>query len=206
MKPTLVGDHIKAAWAALTDEQKMAWNYWALGKPMTSAKGRYIGLYGYQAYFQRNSLLGSMDPALMLTTPPTNEAPPPRVRARAQVWKKKSQMFSTFTNGRGYAWIRILEPLPAAVNVIVRQTYSKKSPRSGRPARSRHVTYAAPGEGQDVNVYMPRGYYASTAGANKFSTIKGASSRRHKALPFARLIIINTENGKFTEGTVENPG
>lgn len=205
-KPTLIGDHLAAKWNSLTDEQRSCWLFWAMANPITSAKGHKLAMYGYEAYVQRNSLLAAMDPELALTDPPANATPPPPAQIRAVNWQKKSKVQNAFRAYNGQAYLQLVQPLPAGCNLMVKQTFQSISKSSGRPARSRHVTYAKQGEPPLINIVVPRGYYASTAGANKYASIKGRTARRKKQLPFARVIIIDLATGNTREQTVGNPG
>lgn len=205
MNPTELGDIIAAIWPTLTTEQRTCWNFWALQHPLTSSRGDRIALYGWQAFYAVNAALAVVDPALILNDPPTTTTPPTAPTVTAMIWTKRAKLANGTTLHGGVAWLELEEPIPTGTVVIVKQAYSTRSARSRRPPRNRHVTTLQETDAGPVNLQTPRGYFASTAGANKFASIKGATASRKRNLPLCRLQVINTDNGTTTTITVANP-
>lgn len=205
MTPTELGDIIAAIWPTLTAQQRTCWNFWGLQHPVTSSRGDRIALYGWQAFYAVNAALGVVDPALILHNPPTSATLPPVPNVTGMLWTKRAQLANGTTLRRGLAWLELGEPIPTATAVIIKQAYSIRSARSRRLPRNRHVTTLQETEAGPVNLQTPRGYFASTAGANKFASIKGATASRKRNLPLCRLQVINTNNGATITITVANP-
>jgi hypothetical protein len=75
---------------------------------------------------------------------------------------------------------------------------------SSRP-RVRHVTTIEAPATAPVPLNVPQGYYATTAGINRFATIRGVTARRRPDLPLGKLRVINTTNGVLRTQTIPNP-
>jgi hypothetical protein len=205
MTPTELGDIIAAAWQALTDDQRTCWNFWSLQHPITSSRGDRIALYGWQAFYAINAALAVVDPALILDNPPTTTTPPPPIKVTGTVWTKRAQLASGATLRTSLAWLDLANAIPTGTAVIVKQAYEIRSSRTRRLPRNRHVTTLQEADTGPVNLQTPRGYFATTAGANKFASIKGATASRKRNKPLARLQVINTSNGATITITVANP-
>lgn len=202
---TLLESIIADAWDALTDEQRTLWNFWTLDHPHTTATGKKLGLYGWQGYYQRNAWLAIADVSLLLSSPPTDDQPPLIVNVTAAVAKKKSQLSDGTTVNAGFAWLQLQSQLPSTTALIVIQGNRTVSPTSRRPPRARHVTVVLPNESGPVNLQVARGWYALTAGVNRYSSIKGYNARRLRRHPLAKLVWVNTDNGATTFAVVPNP-
>lgn len=205
MTPTELGNIIAVAWAALTDEQRTCWNFWSLQHPITSSRGDRIALYGWQAFYAVNAALAVVDPTLILNDPPATSTPPPPIQVSGALWTKRARLASGSTLRTSLAWLDLATPIPPGTAVIVKQAYAIRSARSRRLPRNRHVTTLQETDAGPVNLQTPRGYFASTAGANKFASIKGATASRKRNKPLCRLQILNTDNGATTTITVANP-
>jgi hypothetical protein len=84
------------------------------------------------------------------------------------------------------------------------------SQRLDPPAKSkkpavRHVTTWQEGDAEEISLDEPTGYYATTAGENRFARIKGLTARRRPDLPLGRVKFINRDNGKIIYATIPNP-
>ena len=74
-----------------------------------------------------------------------------------------------------------------------------------RAPRVRHVTVIAAGGSGEFSLTEPSGYFATTAGANRFATIKGQTARRRPDLPLGKIRVINTSNGVMRKRSIPNP-
>jgi hypothetical protein len=205
MTPTELGDIITPAWDALTDDQKMAWNYWSMAHPTTVETGDTLGLYGRQGHYALNAALAVIDATALLDDPPPSTTPPTTVRLTPQVWNKKSQLANSATLRRGVAWIEINGAIPNDTALIVKQAHGKRNAKTRRRPRNRHVTIAKAGETGQINLEVPRGYYASTNGANQFASVRGRTAARRLDLPLVRLFWVNTQTGAIIHTTLMNP-
>jgi len=77
--------------------------------------------------------------------------------------------------------------------------------RPNRTPRVRHVTTIQPDAAGPVPLDQPTGYFATTAGVNKFARIKGLTARRRPDLPLGILRVISTTNGRIHRQTIPNP-
>lgn len=205
MPPTLLDQRIAGAWGALTDEQRLCWNFYTLANPVTTSKGYRWSLYGYPGFYSVNAWLAVLGSSFILDDPPTSKAPPSTYRVTAMATRKRVQLFGASSQPRGYAWLDLLGPLDADTALIVRQGDRSKSPSSGRPARKRHVTTLLPGETGPINLQAPRGFFAETAGITKYASIRGGTAARLPKLPFAELLWVRVSNGQTSHETVANP-
>lgn len=205
MKPTELGDIIAAAWAGLTDDQRIAWNFYSLAHPITSSRGDKIALYGWQGFYEVNALIGIVDATALLLDPPTTTAPPTPITTTGQVWTKRARLANGTTLRGALAWIETAEAIPAGTAVIIKQSYNIRSNKTRRLPRTRHVTVWKETETGPINLQVPRGYYASTNGANKFASVRGRTAARRKDLPLCRAIWLNMATGDTTETTINNP-
>jgi hypothetical protein len=205
MTPTELGDIIADGWAALTEEQKIKWNFWTLEHPITSSRGDKIGLYGWQGYYQVNAVIATVDPTAILSDPPTTTTPPATTALTPQVWTKRARLASGATLRGALAWIELADEVPTGTSLVIKQAYDIRSNKSRRLPRTRHVTVALETEAGPLNLQVPRGYYAETAGANKFASIKGATAARRRDLPLAQALWVNMTNGTVTKESVKNP-
>lgn len=93
------------------------------------------------------------------------------------------------------------EYLTTGVATAQRETSAKKNKKPS----VRHVTTYQLGDAEVISLNDPKGYYATTAGENKFATIKGMTARRRPDLPLGRVTFINLDNGEIIEQTIPNP-
>jgi len=202
---TLLGDNIQPAWQALTPEQRTCWHFWAATHPQLDAFGNLQTLYGQQAHYERNAALAQADPPPLLTDPPTNTTKPPTPNLIAQTWPIQSKLIDDTIARRGLAYIDFIEELDNNTLVVIRQAYDTKLSGKGRPPRVRHVTVVPPLGFGPVSLVDPNGYYATTAGNNRFARIRGITARRRPDKPLATGRVVNLLNGEVVRITVPNP-
>jgi len=78
-------------------------------------------------------------------------------------------------------------------------------PKKNKKPAVRHVSTWQNGDAQEINLSDPKGYYATTAGLNRFATIKGMTARRRPDLALGRVTFINRDNGERVKATIPNP-
>jgi hypothetical protein len=93
------------------------------------------------------------------------------------------------------------EYLTTGVDTAQREDAAKKNKK---PA-VRHVSTWQTGDGNEISLDVPTGYYATTAGENRFARIKGLTARRRPDLPLGRVKFIDRTSGKQTSATIPNP-
>lgn len=93
------------------------------------------------------------------------------------------------------------EYLTTGVATPQRPTSAKKNRRPS----TRHAAVYAPSDPDTIRLDTPTGYYATTAGENKFATIRGLTARRRPDLPLGKALFINTANGRRERKTIPNP-
>lgn len=204
-EPTLLGDVIQPAWQSLTAEQRTCWHFFALQHPQLVEDGRLFTLWGMQLHYALNANIAVTETNPLLDDPPatTDKAEP--VTFTAYAWPLQSRMADLSTSRNGFLYLEGNKPVPITVAAIVHQAYLRKKGGPGRPPRLRHATVAQPGSTGVLSLSTPEGYFATTAGDNRYSRIKGRTARRRGDLPLARVKTINLENGQITRGVIANP-
>lgn len=204
-EPTLLGDVIQPEWQSLTPEQRTCWHFWALANPQQDEQGRLTTLYGQQAHYARNADIATAVTVPLLTEPPPDTTPPAKVAIVTFAWPIQSQLTMTTTARNGYAWAETSKPLPADTLIIVKQGYDRKKTGKGRPPRVRHITVLIPLDAGKIDLRAPTGYFASTAGENRYSRIKGVTAKRRPDLPLGTVRIVNVTNGETIREILKNP-
>ena len=203
--PTLLGDIIQPAWQSLTPEQRTCWHFWAATHPELDESGRLVTLYGQQAHYAKNADIATAVTVPLLDDPPPNSTPPFTVAMVTYAWPIQSLLGGTVTARQGLVWAELDDPVPSNQIVIVKQGYDRKKTGTGRPPRIRHVTILLPLDTGMVNLQIPTGYYATTSGDNRYSTIRGITARRRPDRPLGTVRIVNIENGQTIRETMDNP-
>jgi hypothetical protein len=204
-EPTLLGDIIAPAWQTLTAEQRTCWHFWAAAHPQINENAELRTLYGAQAHYQKNSNIAVTETVPLLDDSPPNETPPAQVAILTIAWPLQALLSDLTIARHGLIYLDMDQPLPADTAVIVRQGYKKEISRLTRPARTRHVTVILPLGTGPVSLIVPEGYFASTAGDNKFATIKGQTAQRRPDRPTGRVKIVNVTNGQTVGQILNNP-
>jgi hypothetical protein len=204
-EPTLLGDIIQPAWNGLTPEQRTCWHFWASANPQLDELGRLVTLYGQQAHYARNADLATALTVPLIEEPPANETPPQPIAILTFAWPIQSLIGGTVTARQGIVYGELSDPVPTNHVVIVKQGYDRKKTGRGRPPRIRHVTVLIPLDSGLVDFTIPTGYYATTSGDNKFSTIKGITARRRPDKPLATIRVVNATNGQTIRQVLANP-
>lgn len=203
--PTLLTDRVQPAWQDLTPEQRTCWHFWAAANPQVDSTGELQTLYGQQAHYQRNAALAVIDEDLQLTDPPTSNTPPEPITITAAVWPNQALLPDDTTARRGTAALILRNSLPSTRGAIVTQTYDTKKKPRGRPPRVRHVLIIDSGTPTTIDPSIPDGYFATTAGANRFARILGRTARRRPDLPFGKVRVIDLQTGAVTRQPINNP-
>jgi len=204
-EPTLLGDIIQPAWNSLTPEQRTCWHFWAQKTPQLDELGRLVTLYGQQAHYSRNADLATALTVPLIEEPPANETPPQPIAILTIAWPIQSLIEGTTTARQGIVYGELSDPVPTNTVVIVKQGYDRKKRGRGRPPRIRHVTVLVPLDTGFIDFNLPTGYYATTSGDNKFSTIKGITARRRPDKPLGTVRIVNATNGQTIRQVLNNP-
>lgn len=204
-EPTLLGDVIQLHWQDLTPNQRVCWHCWAATHPQRDEAGNLRVLYGQQAHYARNADIAIVQTVPLLADPPPNDDPPADISMKVQAWPKQSIITGGVYRKHGHAWLETTGAIPANTAITVRQGYDRKKTGRGRPPRIRHVTVIESGDTGIVSLIDPTGYYATTAGENRYSRIQGLTAQRRPELPLGTMRIINTSNGMTTRQTLPNP-
>ncbi len=204
-EPTLLGDIIQPAWQSLTPEQRNCWHWWAAAHPQTDELGRLRTFYGQQAHYSRNAELAVVESVPLLSDPPPDENPPFTVAILSVAWPLQSLLSGTTTARRGLVYLQLSDAMPSDAVAIVRQGYSQKKTGRGRPPRIRHVTILVPTQTGDVSLVDSLGYFASTAGSNRYATIHGQTAQRRPDLPLGTIRFTSITNGTTIAQTLKNP-
>lgn len=101
-------------------------------------------------------------------------------------------------------WLRAGDPLDYVTTDKLYLQVPGTEHKSSAP-RVRHVTTMIPDQTGAVPLDEPTGYFATTAGLNKFATIKGLTARRRPDLPLGKLRTISLVNGRVNKTTIPNP-
>lgn len=203
--PTLISDIIAPAWNALTPEERTCWHFWAASHPQLDQAGALRTLYGNQAHYKVNANVAVLESPPLLTAPPTTQTPPKQVIILSAAFPLQSQITGTTTARNGYVFLTINDEIPSDTAVIVTQAYTRRSASTKRIPRLRHVTIILPLEDGDVSLNVPRGYYATTAGNNRYASIRGITAKRRPDYALARARIINLTNGLTVSQALSNP-
>lgn len=203
--PTLISEELAPAWSSLTPEQRTCWHFSAMKHPVLGGDGSPEILFGYQYHYNRNGQLAVVDPDLMLTDPPPTHAPPQQVAIVSVAWPLGSQITGTTTARQGFAWLELDDPLPAETAVIVTQGYYRNLTNSRKTPRIRHVTVIEPLGSGTISLIMPSGYFATTAGANKYATIKGIRAMMLPQKPLGTIKVVNVTTGQTIRQILANP-
>lgn len=204
-EPTILGDIVQPAWQGLTPEQRTCWHFWAAANPLYDELGRLRTLYGNQAHYHTNANIAVLQTEPLLQDPPTTTTPPATVAIITIAWPLQSLITGTTTARYGLIYLELDEQVPADTAVIVKQAYTKKTGTTGRPARTRHVTIILPLATADVPLDVPDGYYATTAGVNRYATIKGRTAQRRPDRAAGKIRIVNLLNGQTVGELLKNP-
>lgn len=203
--PTLLSDVIQPAWQALTAEQRTCWHYWSLQNPQITEDGILFTPWGQQAHYRLNANIAVTESNPLLEEPPTTNDPPPTLQINSYAWPLQSKLADDTIARSGFVVLDRAAPLDDKTAAIVTQGYTRKKNGKGRPPRLRHVTVMQPLSSGTISLDDPVGYYATTAGNNRYATIKGRRARRRPDLPLAKIKVINLETGRITRGTINNP-
>lgn len=204
-EPTLLGDVIQPAWQALTPEQRTCWHYWSLQHPQLNADGKTFAPWGQQSHYARNAQIAVTETNPLLEDPPTTDDAPTLPTIKTNAWPLQARLADDTTARQGFVILDNTTPLPSNAAAIITQGYTEKKTGKGRPPRIRHVTIMQPLSSGTVSLDDPLGYYATTAGDNRYSRVKGLRARRRPDLPLAKIKVINLDNGKITRGVITNP-
>jgi hypothetical protein len=204
-EPTLLGDVIQPAWNALTPEQRTCWHFWAALNPVTDESGRLRTLYGAQAHYERNANLAVAEDVALLSNPPATLAPPRQVTILTVAWPIQARLEATTTARRGLVYLQLKDEIPEDTVVIVRQGYDTKLTGKGRPPRIRHVTIILPTTVGNVALTPPAGYFATTAGVNRYTTVTGITARRRPDRPLATARVVSLDTGTTVRQALTNP-
>lgn len=204
-EPTLLSDEIHPAWMGLTADQRICWHFWAAAHPMYDQGGQLRTLYGAQAHYKKNADIAVTETNPLLADPPATTTPPLPVAIITVAWPLQSLISGTTTARRGLVYLDLDEVVPVDAAVIVRQGYDKKHVGRGRPPRIRHVTIIQPLDVGAIALDIPTGYYATTAGNNKFATIRGRTAQRRPDKPLGTVRIVNLTNGQTVRQVLSNP-
>ena len=204
-EPTLLGDIIQPAWEALTPEQRTCWHIWAQRNPQSDARGRLTTLYGQQAHYQKNAPIAVAETVPLLADPPTSSTKPKAPKITSSLWPLKSKPPTGPSSNRPIAYVDFVEPLDGDTLVVIRQSYTRKLNGKGRPPRIRHVTIVPPLGGGEVILTESIGYFATTAGLNRFAKIRGVTAKRRPDKPLGSARVINLLNGQIIQVSIPNP-
>jgi hypothetical protein len=162
-------------------------------------------MYGQQAHYSRNSEIAVAESITLLSDPPSNEDAPLTVAILTVAWPLQSLLSGTTTARRGFTYLSLGDTMPSDTVAIVRQGYAQKKTGRGRPPRIRHVTIIVPLQSGDISLLDPLGYFASTAGANRYATITGRTAKRKPDLPLGTIRFTSTTNGSTVAQILKNP-
>lgn len=204
-EPSLLGDIIQPAWQSLTAEQKTCWHFWAARHPQITWDGNFRTLYGQQAHYSKNAWLAVADGPTLMVEPPANATKPPLPNIESAVWPLQALRANNTTARHGIAYLAMREQNNNEVVIIVRQGYTTKKSGKPKPPRIRHVTVIQPDAAGPWDLTIPVGYFASTAGNNRFSKITGKNARRKPNKPLGSAIVIDIYNGEKYSMTLANP-
>lgn len=204
-RPSVISTLLRPRWAALTREQRIAWQFFTMHRPITSAKGDLYGLYGYQGFVQTNAILATIDDNLIMDDPPTSDDRPRPLDVSPQALPRQSRASNGDTLPAGFAWLVLNSPVPLDHAATVRQAVYGRSKSSRRPWSTRHVTVIPPGATGTVNLQVPSGWFPITEGGTKYGAITGKAILRRRVYRLARLTVVHTESGRWIEQFVHNP-
>jgi hypothetical protein len=213
--PTIIGDILSDAWNALTADQRSCWHFFAMKNPIIDEEGELTTLNGWQIYYRQNVYIAIGEDYALLEDPPANLDPPPTRTLQATLWSAKGLLASGATTRRSTLVLEVKQALSADAFEILTQGYTENHggpPIPAHPSRTtsrqrpspRHVTILEPLFTGIVDLQTPTGYFATTGGRAKFSTIKGITARRRPDLPAAKLRAVSLLNGQTAESTVLN--
>jgi len=198
-------DLIAAHWEGLTTEQQVCWRFWAADNPRTDREGRLGTRTGWQAFYSANCITALHPTPAWIDEPPAVEPEQPTVKITVGAWGRTARLANNTTARSGFAWLEIDEPLPDNTYASVTQSYYRQVKNPTKASRIRHTNILGPGDSGTVNLQTPSGYYAETAGVNKFAKIKGITARRRRDRPLGTLRI-TTNTGTLTwRSSLPNP-
>lgn len=211
-EPTIAGDVLAPAWDALTDDQRSCWHFFAQTHPIVNAQGDLRTINGWQMYYRVNVYLAVAEYDPLISDPPQNLTPPSTRTVAATLWRNNYSDEFGATQRQPLLTLAFRKPTPSSILQIVQQGYTTNKagtpiplhPTKTRPASvpsPRHVTIIPPGFSGLLDLRTPTGYFASTGGRPKFSTISGTSAAKNSKRPAATLLVVSTVNGAVTRGT-----
>lgn len=201
----ILRDLIADRWAGLTAEHHTCWQFYAAANPRPDRRGRLTTLTGWQMYYSVNANLAVQQPPQWIDEPPDNHEPPPTLNITAAAWARTVRLANGTTALSGFAWLEIDTAIPDNTYAVVTQAYATQLKNPLVRSRIRHTNVLAAGTTGTVNLQTPTGYYAETAGNNKFARIKGLSARRRQDRPLGTVKIFMVIGDGQKRVTIPNP-
>lgn len=155
MLPTLISDHLAAAWAALTGEQRSLWRFVAAANPRVTDAGALRTQNGWQYFVAINSALAVIDDALIITTPPTDTTAPPAPTIAANAWPLAAQLSDLSSSQRPAPWITLTGPWPANAAALITQAHTRAVGATTRTPNYRRITTTYGGAMQYITAGDP---------------------------------------------------
>lgn len=185
----LLYDHIAAAWATLTPEQRICWHFTAADRPISLADGELFSETGWQYFVDKNSALAVIDPALMLTDAPTNNEPPATPEIETTAWKLPAKLGSGGSTRRPPPIVRYKFPTLETSPSIVTQEYTAfLGPHNTYPTTQR-IT-AVDVSGQHWIVTGTPGEYLTTGVSTGARPIPPSQSKK----PAVRHVVVRQDS------------
>lgn len=197
----LIADH----WNNLTPEQQLCWRFYAATHPRPDRQGRLTTQTGYQCFYAANCITATHATPAWTDEPPHTEPEQPVLDITGAAWARSVRLWNGTTGLSGFAWLEINTPLAAGTYAAVTQAYYNQRRDPKKLSRIRHTNVLGPGDTGVVNLQTPSGYYAETAGANKFARIKGLGARRDRRRPLATLKIAVLDGAAGWRQIIPNP-
>jgi hypothetical protein len=203
--PTLLTDRLIPHWISISPDQRCCWHFDAAVHPIKGKTGRTTILYGYQYFYNRNVLLIVANDSWALDDPPPNTTDPLPEIIPAIVWPKASKSPTPPNRRRPVLYLAPLQPWPTGQFGIVTQAYYRNKRNPPNRPRIRHVKVILEGTQNPFTLRIPDGYYAETAGQNRFATIKGGTALRRPDLPVGTVFNVRRDNGSWARYVIPNP-
>lgn len=205
MAGSLVADILGPHWQTLSSTQQIAWAFAGNARRVTTQRAESYALYSFQYFVNVNSDLAILGDSYIIDDPPTDFTPPQTFPLSFAALPHRSRFNDAATKYPGWAYLYASHTIPAAVGVIIRHLQRTPTKTTGRRQTGNHVTFMLPGESGAVNLQVPRGYYANSAGSQDAAKTRGGSALRRRFLPALRADFVNLNNGVTTTRTINNP-
>jgi hypothetical protein len=200
--PSLVGDVLAPAWAALTPAQRSSWHSYAASTPVYNLKRRVVALNGWQMWVHVNSILATADAGLILPDPPPDLVRPSPVPLAGYAIRGPhvGPDGKTYTAGRIYLYLN--EPTPADRVLVVLNNVQRVSRWSARPWYPTKRTAILPGTTGWVDLTGRVGYTLAGPKWLKRMEVRGPGFLAHPAGMPVPVWTVSTVNGQRAIGTL----